>query len=331
MPKTLRLRVAQLLAPMLLTPMMLTPVVAQAQDSAPTAETEVTAQDAERAAERAREAEAKALRQQEKEAARQQKEAEREAARLEKQREKDARAAEKAAEKQAAAEADAAEDASEAADKAVKDAADAAKDSGTGVPASVVAAAPVIPAPDQADPDNILYLDVSTGGRVAIQLYPEIAPNHVERIKTLTRQGFYDGIIFHRVIEGFMAQTGDPTGTGTGGSDLPDVVAEFNKFPHLRGTLSMARAQDPNSANSQFFIVFYPRFSLDNSYTNFGRVFSGMQFVDMIPRGEPPAEPARILQASLKSQNKPEPNFAAVAKPAERAISADELNAPIRN
>nr|WP_051041250.1 peptidylprolyl isomerase [Blastomonas sp. AAP53] len=197
--------------------------------------------------------------------------------------------------------------------------------------AAVAAAAPTLPTPDKADPDNILYLDLSTGGRVAIQLYPEIAPNHVERIKTLTQQGFYDGVIFHRVIEGFMAQTGDPTGTGTGGSDLPDVVAEFNKFPHLRGSLSMARAQDPNSANSQFFIVFYPRFSLDNSYTNFGRVFSGMQYVDSIPRGEPPTAPARILQASLKSQNKPEPNYAAAAQPADRAISVDDLNAPIGN
>ncbi len=128
-----------------------------------------------------------------------------------------------------------------------------------------------------------------------------------------------------------MAQTGDPTGTGTGGSDLPDVAAEFNKFPHLRGSVSMARAQDPNSANSQFFIVFYPRFSLDNSYTNFGRVISGMQYVDAVPRGEPPSSPARILQASLKSQNKPEPNYAAQAQPAERAITVDDLNAPISN
>jgi len=186
------------------------------------------------------------------------------------------------------------------------------------------------PTPDKAEPDNVLYLDVSTGGRVSIQLYPEIAPNHVERIKTLTREGFYDGIIFHRVIEGFMAQTGDPTGTGTGGSELPDVAAEFNKFPHLRGSVSMARAQEPNSANSQFFVVFYPRFSLDNSYTNFGRVFAGMQFIDSIPRGEPPTAPARVLQASLKSQNKPEPNYAAVA-PVDKAISVDQLNAPITN
>ncbi|MEZ5708430.1 MAG: peptidylprolyl isomerase [Blastomonas sp.] len=190
------------------------------------------------------------------------------------------------------------------------------------------------PAIDPNDPDNVLYLDLSTGGRVAIQLYPDRAPQHVERIKTLARRGFYDGIIFHRVIEGFMAQTGDPTGTGTGGSELADVPAEFNKWPHLRGTVSMARAQDPNSANSQFFIVFYPRFSLDNNYTNFGRVISGMQFVDAINRGEPPAAPSRILQASLKSQNKPEPNYAAAnaanASQADQVISLDDLNAPIQ-
>ncbi|WP_443018101.1 peptidylprolyl isomerase [Sphingomonas sp. 35-24ZXX] len=243
-----------------------------------------------------------------------------------------AKAAEKEARKAAKAEAEASEDKSKEARKAARNAEKEAQDQrdNNAADASVLAA-PLVPTPDKADPDNILFLDLSTGGRVTIQLYPEIAPNHVERIKTLTRQGFYDGIIFHRVIEGFMAQTGDPTGTGTGGSDLPDVAAEFNKFPHLRGSLSMARAQDPNSANSQFFIVFYPRFSLDNSYTNFGRVLSGMEYVDAIPRGEPPSEPARILQASLKSQNKPQPNFAAAAKPAERAISVDDLNAPIKN
>ncbi|GGB49983.1 hypothetical protein GCM10010833_00760 [Blastomonas aquatica] len=258
----------------------------------------------------------------------QQRASEKEAARLEKARQKEERAAEKAAAKQAKADAKAVEEAEEAAEDAAED----AKDSGAATDAtSVTAALPVIPAPDKAEPDNILYLDLSTGGRVSIQLYPEIAPNHVERIKTLTQQGFYDGVIFHRVIEGFMAQTGDPTGTGTGGSDLPDVAAEFNKFPHLRGSLSMARAQDPNSANSQFFIVFYPRFSLDNSYTNLGRVFAGMEYVDIIPRGEPPVAPARILQASLKTQNKPEPNYAAAAQPAERAISVDDLNAPISN
>ena len=156
------------------------------------------------------------------------------------------------------------------------------------------------------DPDNILLLDLSNGRRVTIRLMPEWAPHHVERIKTLTRQGFYDGITFHRVIDGFMAQTGDPTGTGRGGSELPDLEAEFNAFPHVRGTVAMARAQDEDSANSQFFIVFYPRFSLDRRYTNFGRVIAGMDGVDAIERGEPPANPTRILQASIASDNKPQ-------------------------
>ncbi len=183
----------------------------------------------------------------------------------------------------------------------------------------------------EVDPlENTLYLDLSTGGRVTIRLVPEWAPAHVERIKTLVRQGFYDGIIFHRVIEGFMAQTGDPTGTGQGGSNLPDLEAEFNKVPHLRGSVSMARTNEPNSANSQFFIVFYPRFSLDNSYTNFGRVMSGMQYVDAITRGEPPANPTRILQASIAADNKPLPNFnAPIAQPDDN-ISIDELNAPLQ-
>jgi peptidylprolyl isomerase len=156
------------------------------------------------------------------------------------------------------------------------------------------------------DRENILLLDLSTGKRVAIRLMPQWAPNHVERIKTLTRQGFYDGIIFHRVIDGFMAQTGDPTGTGRGGSELPDLAAEFNAFPHVRGTLAMARAAEENSANSQFFIVFYPRFSLDRRYTNFGRVIAGMDAVDAIERGEPPANPTRILQASIAADDKPQ-------------------------
>ncbi len=158
---------------------------------------------------------------------------------------------------------------------------------------------------DQAfDPDNVLLLDLSNGGRVAIRLMPSWAPSHVERIKTLAKQGFYNGIIFHRVIEGFMAQTGDPTGTGQGGSQLPDLKAEFNPMPHVRGTVSMARTDQPDTANSQFFIVFYPRFALDRKYTNFGRVIAGMQYVDAIERGEPPANPTRILQASMASEGK---------------------------
>jgi len=156
------------------------------------------------------------------------------------------------------------------------------------------------------DLENILLLDLSNGRRVAIRLVPEWAPSHVERIKTLARDGFYDGVIFHRVIDGFMAQTGDPTGTGRGGSDLPDLSAEFNMFPHVRGSVAMARATERDSANSQFFIVFYPRFSLDRNYTNFGRVIAGMDAVDAIERGEPPENPTYIVQASIAADGKPQ-------------------------
>jgi cyclophilin family peptidyl-prolyl cis-trans isomerase len=179
------------------------------------------------------------------------------------------------------------------------------------------------------DRENILLLDLSNGERVAIRLMPSWAPNHIERIKTLTRQGFYDGVIFHRVIDGFMAQTGDPTGTGQGGSSLPDLEAEFNPMPHVRGTLSMARAQGEDSANSQFFVVFYPRFSLDKRYTNLGRVIANMAAVDAINRGEPPADPTRIVQASLASDNRPVPPPQAYQAPPAAEISADDLNAPI--
>ena len=177
--------------------------------------------------------------------------------------------------------------------------------------------------PDQThDADNVLLLDLSNGGRVAIRLMPQWAPAHVERVKTLAREGFYNGIIFHRVIDGFMAQTGDPTGTGEGGSKLPDLKAEFNAMPHLRGTVSMARTNEPDTANSQFFIVFYPRFALDRKYTVFGRVIAGMEVADAIERGEPPANPTKIVQASLASENKARP--AAVA--AAPAITVDQLN-----
>ncbi|MDE2563520.1 MAG: peptidylprolyl isomerase [Sphingomonadales bacterium] len=179
------------------------------------------------------------------------------------------------------------------------------------------------------DPGNILVLDLSDGGRVEIRLEPTWAPKTVERIKTLAEQGFYNGIIFHRVIDGFMAQTGDPTGTGQGGSNLPDLQAEFNGAPHLRGTVSMARTDNPNSANSQFFIMFYPRFALDHKYTNFGRVISGMQYVDAIQRGEPPANPTKILQASLASDNKAPPAQGAPA--ADKSITADMLSKPQPN
>ncbi|MBB4265812.1 peptidylprolyl isomerase [Roseospira visakhapatnamensis] len=139
------------------------------------------------------------------------------------------------------------------------------------------------------DPENTLYMDLPAG-RVTITLSPELAPAHVERIKTLTRQGFYDGVVFHRVIEDFMAQTGDPTGTGTGGSDLPDLKAEFSDpsvARHLRGTCSMARTQNPHSANSQFFICLADVPYLDGQYTIWGRVVDGMEAVDAIRKGAP--------------------------------------------
>jgi peptidylprolyl isomerase len=134
-----------------------------------------------------------------------------------------------------------------------------------------------------ADPENILVMELKDG-IVRIELLPDLAPKHVEQIKTLTRQGFYDGIVFHRVIDGFMAQTGDPTGTGRGGSDLPDVPAEFSAEAFERGVVGMARSQNPNSANSQFFITFAPARFLDRQYTVFGRVVEGMEFVDMIKK-----------------------------------------------
>jgi peptidylprolyl isomerase len=183
-----------------------------------------------------------------------------------------------------------------------------------GAPVAAQNAVPAAPlAVPAITPDNVLHLDLTTGGRVSIQLRPDVAPKHVERIKTLARQGFYNGVLFHRVIEGFMAQTGDPTGTGGGGSPLPDMAAEFNGLPHVRGAVSAARAEEPNSANSQFFIVFFPRLSLDGKYSVFGRVIGGMQFVDAIERGEPPANPSRILKASIGSDNAPPPSPQEVA------------------
>jgi cyclophilin family peptidyl-prolyl cis-trans isomerase len=183
----------------------------------------------------------------------------------------------------------------------------------------------IVADPNAVDPENTLHLDLSTGGRVTIRLYNTLAPAHVERIKTLARRGFYDGIIFHRVIDGFMAQTGDPTGTGTGESDLPNLKPEFSALPHLRGTVSMARATAEDSANSQFFICFQPRFSLDNNYTIFGRVIGGMQYVDAIQRGEPPVNPDRIVQASIAADNKPVPVFAPKAPATEPQITVDQL------
>ncbi len=191
-------------------------------------------------------------------------------------------------------------------------------------PPAALAKEPVPVAPVViADPENTLVLDLSTGGRVLIALRPDKAPKHVERVKLLARQHFYDGTIFHRVIEGFMAQGGDPTGTGLNGSKLPNLAPEFNDLPHLRGTVSMARANDLNSANSQFFIMFAPRLSLDGSYTNFGRVISGMQYVDAIERGEPPATPSKIVLASIAADKVPPPPPApAVVKPVAAAIAA---------
>jgi cyclophilin family peptidyl-prolyl cis-trans isomerase len=175
--------------------------------------------------------------------------------------------------------------------------------------------APVPVAPPPLEAENILHLDLSTGGRVTIQLRPDAAPLHVERIKTLARAGFYNGLTFHRVIEGFMAQGGDPKGDGTGGSNLPDLKAEFNSLPHLRGVVSAARTEEPDTANSQFFIMLSTRMTLDGKYTVFGRVVSGMNYVDALNRGEPPAEPSRILRASIGADNIPPPVQATAVTP----------------
>lgn len=155
----------------------------------------------------------------------------------------------------------------------------------------------------KADPENYLVMDIDYGsgqGQVLIRLYSLAAPNHIVRIKELIRQGFYDGIIFHRVIEDFMAQTGDPKGDGTGGSGQ-NIDAEFNRLPHVRGTLSMARAEAENSADSQFFICYDRRPDLDDKYTVWGRVVQGMNNVDLIPLGEPPVTPGKIIQMRVAS------------------------------
>ena len=147
------------------------------------------------------------------------------------------------------------------------------------------------------DLENTLVMETSKG-TVTIGLRPDLAPNHVARIKELARKGFYDGIVFHRVIEGFMAQTGDPTGTGTGGSGKK-LKAEFSKEPHVRGTLSMARAQSPDSADSQFFVCFGDARFLDGQYTVWGKVIAGMDAVDKIKRGEPVKDPDKIIKMQL--------------------------------
>ncbi len=137
------------------------------------------------------------------------------------------------------------------------------------------------------------------GGDVVIKLRPDLAPNHVERITELAKDGFYDGVVFHRVIPGFMAQGGDPTGTGMSGSDKPDLKQEFSAEPHVRGTCSMARTNNPDSANSQFFICFDDARFLDKQYTVWGNVESGMEHVDALPKGEPPREPGKIVKATI--------------------------------
>ena len=171
---------------------------------------------------------------------------------------------------------------------------------------AAIAAAPapialnIAPPPEvAANPANRWTLNLSNGGTVVILLRPDLAPAHVARIQQLTRSGFYNGLTFHRVVPGFMAQGGDPTGTGEGGSPLPDLKAEFTTTPVLRGMVGAARAEPVDSANSQFFIMFAPNAELDNNYTVMGRVISGMDAVDRIAPGEPPAEPTKIVSASI--------------------------------
>jgi peptidylprolyl isomerase len=159
------------------------------------------------------------------------------------------------------------------------------------------------------DLENTLYLDLANNkgdpkGRVTIRLRPDLAPNHVARIKELAREGFYDGVVFHRVIDGFMAQGGDPTGTGTGGSKKPNLKQEFSSEPHVRGVCSMARAQNPDSANSQFFICFDDATFLDRQYTVWGHVTEGMEIVDTIKRGEPVREPDKIARMQVAADVK---------------------------
>ena len=182
------------------------------------------------------------------------------------------------------------------------------------------------------DPQNILHLQLSTGGEVVIAMRPDKAPASVERIRTLARAGFYDGVVFHRVIEGFMAQTGDPKGTGEGGSPLPDLKAEFNDLPHLRGVVSMARTDAPDTANSQFFICFQPTIRLDGKYTAFGRVISGMQFVDAIARGDADGrvlvDPSKVVRAWIEADGPNAPRVALIVPVAPLAPLAAEAPKP---
>ncbi|WP_332768978.1 peptidylprolyl isomerase [Phenylobacterium sp.] len=148
------------------------------------------------------------------------------------------------------------------------------------------------------DPENTIIMALESGP-VTIKLRPDLAPGHVARIKELAREGFYDGVVFHRVIPGFMAQGGDPTGTGTSGSDKPNLQAEFSREPHVRGVCSMARTNQPNSANSQFFICFDDATFLDGQYTVWGEVTEGMDLVDGLPKGEPPRSPGKIVSMKV--------------------------------
>ena len=156
---------------------------------------------------------------------------------------------------------------------------------------------------DIKDPENTLLIE-TTKGPVVIAMRPDLAPNHVAHIKKLAREGFYDGIVFHRVIDGFMAQTGDPTGTGTGSSKYPNLKQEFNAEPHTRGVTSMARSQNPDSANSQFFIVFDDARFLDKQYTVWGKVIEGMDNVDKIKRGEPVRDPDKMVSVKVAADVK---------------------------
>ena len=149
-----------------------------------------------------------------------------------------------------------------------------------------------------AEPEDTLIMTLETGP-VTIELLPDLAPGHVARIKELAREGFYDGVVFHRVINGFMAQGGDPTGTGSGGSDKENLKAEFSKEPHVRGVCSMARTNNPNSANSQFFICLDNATFLDGQYTVWGKVVDGMDAVDALPKGEPPRNPGKIVSVKV--------------------------------
>lgn len=184
-----------------------------------------------------------------------------------------------------------------------------------------------------ADAENTLLLEVSTGGPVTIELRPDIAPKHVAQIKKLAREKFYDGIIFHRVIDGFMAQTGDPSGTGTGGSNEPDLPAEFSQENYVRGTVGMARTADPNSANSQFFICFTDTGCsfLKGQYTVVGQVTKGMELIDKVAQGEPPAQPDKITKLQVEADIKPSSDGTAAAEaPAAEPETAAEAKEAVK-